>query len=253
MRDLSAIEIRSVLKRMMKVETFNELFWMTLHYSVRLLAVPLRVSRRRDMIHAFERHEPRVTHFLSQMSGDIFLDIGANLGHYTELASHCFRIVYALEPEPANFKFLTDLVREKALTNVTVQRIAIADFNGSANLRDSNYPKDPTQGWTLETEYNYTNYGIGTTRICTFPIGTVAVRTLASLFPKRSISVVKVDVEGSEWKVLKGAQPIMDRIRAWVIELHDMTKKRELEAYMEKFGYSHRWLDENHCFFRMNA
>jgi hypothetical protein len=62
------------------------------------------------------------------------------------------------------------------------------------------------------------------------------------------VEIIKVDVEGAEWEVLKGAEPIMKRIRSWIVELHSLERKRELEERLTRYGYSFRWLDSGHIF-----
>jgi hypothetical protein len=64
--------------------------------------------------------------------------------------------------------------------------------------------------------------------------------------------LVKLDVEGAEWLVLEGAEDIMPNIRQWVIELHDRGRKAQLEEYMQRHGYTCKWLDQNrfpHAYF----
>ena len=51
-----------------------------------------------------------------------------------------------------------------------------------------------------------------------------------------------MDVEGAEWKVLAGAKNVMGKIKSWLIELHDTTRKNELENLMKTYGYKIKWL-----------
>jgi len=62
--------------------------------------------------------------------------------------------------------------------------------------------------------------------------------------------LVKVDVEGAEWLVLEGAKGMMNRIRSWLIELHDPIRKREIERRMAQHGYQHIWIDDHHIMFQ---
>lgn len=64
---------------------------------------------------------------------------------------------------------------------------------------------------------------------------------------EEEVDLVKVDVEGAEWLVLEGAEAIMPRIRRWVIELHEPSRKAELEHRMRQHGYNkNSWLDSAH-------
>ncbi len=64
------------------------------------------------------------------------------------------------------------------------------------------------------------------------------------------VDLVKVDVEGAEWLVLKGAEPVMGRLKSWIIELHNPNDKTTLARYMDSFGYACEWLDATHAYFR---
>ena len=77
----------------------------------------------------------------------------------------------------------------------------------------------------------------------------VQQKRLADVVPTEIVDLVKVDVEGAEELVLRGAEPIMQNIRSWVIELHDRSRKAELVSYMEKYGYESTWIDRNHAYF----
>jgi len=68
------------------------------------------------------------------------------------------------------------------------------------------------------------------------------------LLKKELADLVKVDVEGAEWEVLNGAKNVMSKIRSWLIELHDTTRKNELKDLLKSSGYNVRWVDRNHIF-----
>ena len=67
---------------------------------------------------------------------------------------------------------------------------------------------------------------------------------------KETVDLAKVDVEGAEWKVIKGAELSMraGRIRRWVIEVDDPSAKGVLEDHLKERKYVTRWLDARHLF-----
>lgn len=77
--------------------------------------------------------------FLSVLQrGDVVIDIGANRGYYTVLFSHVvgnLGNVYAFEPVPVTFKYLTQtLVNEQVFANVVSNNCALGDQAGEAIL-----------------------------------------------------------------------------------------------------------------------
>jgi FkbM family methyltransferase len=157
-------------------------------------------------------HERPVSMFLKSIQGNLFVDLGANYGYYSLLLHNNFRKTYAFEPIPTIFKELeTNLGRFDDVICV--------------NKAASN-----TDGQEWGSDY----HGIK---------GETETVTLASFFPNKKIDLIKMDVEGEEWKVLEGARPIINNIDSWVIELHDPKRKEDIEKWLISNGYSIRWLD----------
>lgn len=167
---------------------------------------------KRKLAVLFTIHEKPVSSFLKSASGHVFVDVGANYGYYSMLLRGNFEKIYAFEPIPSIFKELesnlekfddTECIR-KAVSNVDGQLVELS-YHGSHGFAET--------------------------------------VTLASFFPNTEIDLIKVDVEGEEWKVLEGAEPILERIKSWVVELHEPSRKEELENWFVSRGYSVRWLD----------
>lgn len=171
-------------------------------------------------------------------SGDIFVDIGACFGYHT--ISSALRVgltgqVYALEPQPDMFASLQNNLLENVLNNVTADHLALSD-----------------QAETLQL-HRFANLGIGHTSISSQGrevsqvISTAAV-TLDDYAERRGISnvtLVKLDVEGAELKVLRGATRLLSASSPpmWVMEINDETAgacgyhPRDLLALLAQHGY----------------
>jgi len=169
-------------------------------------------------------YEPTVSRFVASLHGELFVDVGANVGFYTWLLADNFARVIAVEADPAIFKYL----ERKAPKNCKLLNLAIADRDGTARLQRN--PENLVGGASIMG-----NKGIE-----------VPQRSLGALLSREPIvDLVKLDVEGAEWLVLEGAEDIMPNIRQWVIELHDRGRKAQLEEYMQRHGYTCKWLDQN--------
>jgi FkbM family methyltransferase len=142
--------------------------------------------------------EPESRHYLevNVRNGDIALDVGACLGHYTLLFSRLVGehgSVYAFEPDPFMFKILQHNIRLNGLKNVKAFNIALGDFNGTAKFyltTGGMSSLTPMKGLRSLTD--------------------VQVKTLDAFeFP--IINWMKVDTEGSEHLVLAGAEKTLAR------------------------------------------
>jgi FkbM family methyltransferase len=172
-------------------------------------------------------------------SADVFVDIGACFGYHT--ISSALRVgitgqVYALEPQPDMFGSLRNNLVGNNLSNVTADHLALSD-----------------QAETLHL-HRFADLGIGHTSISSQGrevsqvISTAAV-TLDAYVERRgikSVTLVKLDVEGAELKVLRGATGLLSASSPpmWVLEINDETAgacgyhPRDLLALLAQYGYS---------------
>jgi len=176
--------------------------------------------------------EVEVSDVLAETSGQLFVDVGANIGRYTILLAPKYQRVMAIEPEPNNLAALKRSVQEARLENVTFVQCVVSNVNENVELFFGRHPGTHT---IMSSAYEH---GIN-----------VPAKTLDILLSlEESIDLIKVDVEGAEWKVLSGAKEIMGRIRSWLIELHDLERREELKSLMHSFGYECRWLNGKHIY-----
>ena len=177
--------------------------------------------------------EPTMSEFLKLKHGDLFVDVGAYHGHYSLLLSKNFRKIIAIEPFPVNADFLKAAAEYRKVNNISVVRVAASDKEGTRMFR---IMPQPSESKLVSEAANGNLISVQTT-------------TLDSLLqPYEDIDLVKLDVEGSEFDVLKGATKSMPRIRSWLIELHEPRGKSELEARLAANGYGLQWVDPGHLF-----
>lgn len=157
-------------------------------------------------------YEPDVSATLRRVlrPGQTFLDIGANLGWFSLLGASLVgrhgRVV-AIEPNPFNVALLRQSVEENAMQGVEVLAVALGDKAGAMALETdgSNGRVVPIDGPLLEpVQASFV----------------VAVHPLDSLVEKLGVDhvdVVKMDVEGAEPLVLRGAMRTFGRDRPVLI------------------------------------
>jgi FkbM family methyltransferase len=143
-------------------------------------------------------------HFLK--SGDLFLDIGANVGTYTVLASGvCKAKTWAFEPDPETVLSLKRNIEINNLQDlVTVHELALG-----ATEREVAFAVG------LDT-VNRVAIGIQRCRL-------VHQRPLDALLSDVEPSFAKLDVEGYEEEVLRGGQTLLGKETLQAIELETVT------------------------------
>jgi FkbM family methyltransferase len=94
------------------------------------------ISAKLRQDHCWEAYETQLT--LQHLhAGDVYVDVGANIGYYTLLAAQCVGQqgkVIAYEPDPANFALLEQNVVLNKLHNVQVFPFALFDKNAAGKL-----------------------------------------------------------------------------------------------------------------------
>jgi FkbM family methyltransferase len=179
-------------------------------------------------------YDPAQQHLIRALlePGDTFVDIGANLGIHSLLAAHQVGPrgrVYAFEPNPATYGLLSAHLALNHRDNVTAQNLGFSDRPGSMRLSSSSRHSG---GFTLRTI---------TEPQLTFDVP-VSVGDLeleaAQIGP---LTLLKIDVEGWEFKVLKGLSRTLDRKEVavitevtpqWLREQH--TSSDDLYSYMKE-------------------
>ena len=163
--------------------------------------------------------------------GDHFLDVGANVGSYTVLAGGAVGArVTAVEPVPATFGAL---LRNVALNGLG-ERVRCCQAGLSEQRGTLRFSID------LDTM----NHVLADGEVC--PSVEVPVFPMDDLVASDAPSLIKMDVEGHELAVLRGARATMagPGVLAVVMEISDGSARRygaraaELFMSMREFGYS---------------
>lgn len=174
-----------------------------------------------------ERYEPDVSGIILQLHGKLAVDVGSSLGQHTVELAPRFKRVIAIEPNPENLPLLRRNLKRSRLDNVEVVCSAISDFDGMTELHLN--PENPYGGATI----------LGKSR-SHLHVQVMKLDTL--LHDAAEVDFVKVDAEGAEWNILKGAESAIPKIKGWVIELHDPSRKNELNTLLRSYGYATEWL-----------
>ncbi|MEN9910280.1 MAG: hypothetical protein RLZZ540_3439 [Bacteroidota bacterium] len=159
---------------------------------------------------------------------DLFVDIGANVGHYSLLAAGiCKAEVIAIEPIPSTFiKLEKNLNLNNLSQKVKIFNIGVGEQNAILNFTRN---KDVMNSVALEYETD---------------IVSVEVKKLDDVLIKNNPTFLKIDVEGYEYFVLKGALNVLknENLKYIIIELNFSTSKfghtnEEIFSFLLSFDF----------------
>jgi FkbM family methyltransferase len=166
--------------------------------------------------------------------GDVFVDVGAHAGYYTLLVQHLVKRngkIISFEPNPSNFKYLFLTASVNYMKNVVLCRAAVSDFNGAAKLYIPKFiGHNSTSEGSLDSHVNDAVDSVD-----------VPVVTLDSISKRMKVQpdVIKIDVEGAEVNVIKGAlQTLAKGVKLVVIEMHTPNSKRDIIELLKPFNYT---------------
>lgn len=169
-----------------------------------------------------------------------FIDVGANIGIYPLSLFKKAKYIYAFEPEEENYKRLEQNIKINRITNIKSVKKAVSDKNGvTATL----YINRKDKGWSSLMMRHKDGKEL------------VKLTSLDYFLTKnktKNIGLIKIDVEGAELNVLRGALKTLQRFHPPVlVEFNDTFSRLsgynviELYKLMEKLNYRAFWLKDN--------
>ena len=176
--------------------------------------------------------------------GEVFIDIGANVGAYSLVASRLVGRsgkVIAFEPVGTIFQRLSENISLNKITNIVAEKRAVLDKNGITDI----YLSDK-QNMGMSSIFHF-NPESGKSE-------KVEAVSLDDYIEKRDISrinLIKIDIEGSEMLAIKGMQRIIERFHPKIlIELKEETltnsgyQAKNIIDFLVKAGYNKFIIDE---------
>ncbi|MBV8144368.1 MAG: FkbM family methyltransferase [Gammaproteobacteria bacterium] len=205
---------------------------------VRRALLPLTPARRRLELLAwsnrnFEGVEPELAMLdrLVPRGCRTAIDAGANVGLYTLRLARLCHAVYAFEINPG----VTGDLERAELPNVKVMHVGLSSVERSVVLYiPLLHGKMPLEGWASLTPGNCPDTDIHTEI-------TGEVRTLDS-YAIANVDFVKIDVEGHELELLKGARETLARYHPRI--LAEAKNLSPVAALLAPLGYRARRADD---------
>lgn len=173
--------------------------------------------------------------------GDVFLDVGSNFGLYAVMGSLAVGKsgkVIAFEPTPDTIKQLNENLSLNNCTNVVVEPLAIGDSMGEVEFNQSTNGMD---AWNSIVKLDELSESVMTT----VPITTLDNYIDSHNVDPGNIKLIKIDVEGWEVPVIKGADRLLkNHSPILLVEFTDSNAKaagyscQELYKRIEELGYN---------------
>ena len=164
-------------------------------------------------------------------AGDIVIEVGANIGAHTLYLSKLVGngYVFAFEPQRLVFQNLCANLALNSISNVYAYQEAISNENGTIIIPECNFTKNNNFGGI-----NIENTKNGTT---------VNRQKLDNFLNKIDrLKLLKIDVEGMEILVIKGAKELIDKFRPIIYVENDRQEhSKELIELLWSLDYKMYW------------
>lgn len=168
-------------------------------------------------------------HFLKR--GDTVIDIGANIGTHTVAFANFVGetgTVLAFEPQRLAFQMLCGNIAINCLTNVRCMQQAVGDAPGQTNAPIVN-PHEQHNFGAVSLTNNHRSGEV---------VDLVSIDSLNL----NACNLIKIDVEGMEPGVIKGARETIEKFRPMLfVENNTIDKASATNAAIHELGYDAWW------------
>jgi len=179
--------------------------------------------------------------------GDTFIDVGANIGYLTSIGAGLVGPtgqVHSFEPVPEYFKILKKVKELNPSHQIFVNNAALGEKEGEAHI-------DVTSLHNIGWNTMVPRFMEPSTIKMSYPIKVIRLDDYIADMNLDNISLIKIDVEGFEFPVLKGLRDYLQEKRPLLIievvpEAYPLlgSSMLQLSEYMAEFGYKSAPLDD---------
>jgi len=159
--------------------------------------------------------------------GDVIFDVGAHVGFFT---MECMRykpsIIVAIEPHPLNVLFLNHNTIKNRIVNVMIINLAVGEKEEKSRLYLSKY----SSGHSLE----YMN------ECAWIEVNVTTIDNIVNNL-KLAPDYLKIDVEGHEVEVLRGAKETLEKFKPTIIVETSIYKIPKIVCILKPYGYKLIW------------
>ncbi len=206
----------------------NHVFIKKLHTGAYIKVYPYSAY---TSIFYFKWHERVEQQFIRKHAklAPTFVDVGANVGLFSAYVIDCFKSFYLFEPSPSTFKALQETCKLNSLVQWNLFNVGVADQKGSMEFIDEGSHSSTSRF----SDKHVPSAGLSPTII-------VDVDTLDNLIPHEiGDIIIKVDVEGFEERVFKGADRLFHnkQVKLVMFERLGRTNLHNLMNFFKSHNY----------------
>ena len=161
----------------------------------------------------------------------VFVDVGTHIGKWSLLVSKTASEVYSFEPNPDIYKYLVANIKLNDVKNVKALNIGLSSSSGKLRF----FADTPEHSGSSKITED------GDREIEVVPL---------DRFDLPEVELIKIDVEGHELDVLKGAERTLKNTKRVICEIwEDSPRRQQTLDFMEKLGFQNKQIDPNNFFF----
>lgn len=217
-----ALPVVSVLQR----PAFRGLAELAYDVALRLNGFAITFRGKEHLTHAEERYLDRL---LPTLSEGVVLDVGANNGHYAAFLRRRLadRRIVAVEPHPVTYPVLVAAV---AGLRVETQNLALSDSVGTMELHDFADDDGSTQA-----SLSRASVGLFAGSTVAHAVEVTTLDRFADAQGLGRVAFLKIDTEGHDINVLRGARGLLDAGRVDVIQFEFIPANVGARVFMRDF------------------
>jgi FkbM family methyltransferase len=171
--------------------------------------------------------------------GTIVFDVGANYGFYAVLAAREGADVFAFEPDKENAEALARHADMNGLAfHIHIVSSAVYSYTGNIALEPPDMAGSHGNAHTRPQESETVN---------AMHVPCITLDNFIQTNPQPNL--VKMDVEGAESEVLKGADQLFHTSRPYLLcEIHDQRNASFVEVWLAEHHYTFAWVGQESSF-----
>lgn len=173
--------------------------------------------------------------FLS--NNDCVLDIGANVGHISLLLADVVspENIYLFEPTPVSYERLKENWKLNGFDTNNIFQIAIGSVDTSVFINNSQNPVTTNSVTTGKANENY------------IAVEQKTLDSLIDIWSNKDIGLIKIDVEGYENEVFRGARNLIKTKRPKIIMFESLDGQNDpfIKSVLADLNYKVFQLDRN--------